>query len=115
MAQLIDSHGVGFQITPTTGGTTGSFAGGTGVTNAYVDLTTIGALSEGPATFSAPTAGSNICEPSVSEKFTAAAPGTSDAIALKLKKPKGLKAITIGPALDNTASSLTSCVAPATC
>ena len=115
VSQLIDSHGAGFEITPVAHETTGSFANGSGVTKAYVDITTIGALSEAPTTFGAPTSGGDVCEPSVSEKFTAATTGASDAIALKLKKPKGLKAITIGPALDNTASTLTSCVAPATC
>ena len=122
VSQLIDGHGAGFKITPTS--STGSFAGGSGETDAYVDKATIDALGDGAASGNPPTFDNGaplgafgnpvLCQPTLSEKFTPAssgpAQGSSDAIAIKLKKPKGLKAITIGPALDSTASTLTSSV-----
>jgi len=111
VAQLIDSHGIGFEITPETSnpGNSGSFLGGSGETKAYVDGASIFALAAGPASFDSPDPLSTICQATLSKKFTAATVGASDAVALKLKKPKGLKAITIGPgSLDNSPSTLTS-------
>ena len=93
----IGTDGVGFDLKagPSQSGTsiTGSFAGGTSESKAYIDATTLNALLGAPATTAAQT--TNICEPLLTGKFTAAAAGASDAVALKLKKPKGLKAITI--------------------
>ena len=96
LGELVSTHGVGFELTAT--GITGSFAGGTSVADAYIDTTTLGAIL-GSASTSAAQSGS-LCEATLSGKFTPAASGpaagSSDAIAIKLKKPKGLKAITIG-------------------
>lgn len=110
LASLVDTHGVGFDLTanPSTAGTSisGSFAGGSTETKAYIDGTTLNAIAGGPSTFDTPS--TSVCEATLSSKFTPAGPGVSDSVAIKLKKPKGLKQITIGPGLfDNTPSSLT--------
>ena len=104
---LTDSHGVGFQLTSGPSDVAGSFAssGSHSVSDAYVDTNTILAIAGGPST----TAGETIspCEATVSEKFTPAATGASDAVAIKLKKPKGLKSIGITTASgDATPSNL---------
>jgi hypothetical protein len=119
-ASFTDAHGAGFLITPDPANPgSGSFSGGTGSTHAYVDAQTIADLLGAPATFDNPTAESalfppltSLCEPTVSAKFTPAPAGggASDSIAVKLKKPKGLKAITIGAGTfdtTNTQSTLT--------
>jgi hypothetical protein len=104
-----DAHGAGLLLTSGHGdvtGATSSFLGSSdSSTTGYVDGNTIAAFAAGPPTFDAPLPGGS-CEPSISEKFTPAAPGTSDAIALKLKKPKGLKGIDITAAPDSFPSHL---------
>jgi len=92
----IGNTGVGFDLTADgTGGTsiTGSFAGGSSESKAYIDGTTLNAILGASATSAAQA--TSVCEPTMSGKFTPAALGASDAVAIKLKKPKGLKAITI--------------------
>jgi hypothetical protein len=89
--------GIGFKLAATT--ITGSFAGGTGVEQAYIDPVTqaaeLGSVFGATATFDSPTA-PNVCEPDLVIKTKPAAPGAAEAIGIKLKKPKGLKAITVG-------------------
>jgi len=106
---LSDAHGTGMQLTSDPADVQpGSFAssGSHSVTNAYVDGATIIAFAAGPASFDAPTP-LGTCQPAVSAKFTPAAVGASDAIAVKLKKPKGFKGIGItNGATDNTPSNL---------
>jgi hypothetical protein len=95
----IGNTGVGFDLQADgSNGTviTGSFAsaaGGHSESKAYIDGTTLGAILSAPSD-SSKNSGS-LCEAQISGKFTPAAPGASDAIAIKLKKPKSLKAITI--------------------
>jgi len=109
LAVLADAHGVGFQLTSAPADVQpGSFAsaGSHSVSNAYVDGGTIFAIAGGPPTFDAPTP-SSVCQPAISAKFTAATVGASDAVAIKLKKPKSLKAVGITTASgDSTPSSL---------
>jgi hypothetical protein len=96
LSDLADSHGVGFELKADgTGGTSisGSFGGGSSDSKAYIDPATLGALLGAPSTSAAQTG--SLCEATLSGKFTPAAAGASDAVAIKLKKPKGLKAITI--------------------
>jgi len=107
VSQLLDSHGAGFDVSSSGG--TGSFAGGTGETKAYVDNVAIASISGAAATTANPTAINpllgiaSLCEPTVTGKFAPAALGAGDSVAIKLKKPKGLKAITIGEGtFDNT-------------
>jgi len=93
----IGNTGVGFDLTADgTGGTsiTGSFAsatGGSSESKAFIDATTLNAILGASATSATQT--TSVCEPLLTGKFTPAAAGASDAIAIKLKKPKGLKAI----------------------
>jgi hypothetical protein len=84
---------VGFELQNNHSGITGSFAGGTSDSKLYIDGTTLNAIIGGPSTSAAQSP--SICEPTLSGKFTAAVPGASDSVAIKLKKPKGLKGITI--------------------
>jgi hypothetical protein len=100
---LIDAHGVGFELTST--GITGSFAGGTSVADAYVGADAFNAISGTPSDSVTPSA--SICEAQVNLKLTPAEPGASDAVKIKLKKPKGLKTIVVGPGLfDSTDSNI---------
>ena len=104
---LSDAHGVGLQLTSGPSDVSaGSFAsaGSHSVSDDFVDGNTILAFAATPATFDSP-APLGTCEASLSEKFTPAAVGASDAIALKLKKPKGFKGIIIGPGSTDSASS----------
>jgi hypothetical protein len=102
---LIDAHGFGFKLSADgTGGTsvTGSFAGGSTATNAYVDPGTLAALTGRASTSAAPKAGSP-CEASIKIKKG----GTPDETAT-LSKPKGFNKIKIGPSTnDQTASTFT--------
>jgi hypothetical protein len=117
LGALADGHGIGFDLKSSSSQIVGSFAGPStsntaSEVKAYIDSTTEGAELGSAATFDNPTAtsslfGPDVCEPQLSEKFTPASPGVSDAVAIKLKKPKGLKAIGIITTPDNTQSTLT--------
>lgn len=107
IATLVDAHGVGFTLASTS--VTGSFAGGSTVSNVYIDANTFNAATGGPADSATPVPVSP-CEAALSIKFTAAGAansGVGDSVSVKLKKPKGLKGITLGPGLfDATPSSI---------
>jgi len=95
---------------------TGSFAGGNSAANAYIDATSLTALTIATLgihpNFATPDL-SDVCEaPMAIKSAVASDPGTggltSDAIAIKVKKPKGLKAIVVGnTALQGCTSSCT--------
>jgi len=112
LATLTDAHGVGFELDADgTGGTsiTGSFSGGSSTSKAYVDGTTFGAITGSGSNGKSTTAANSTspCEPTINGKFTPAASGVSDAVGIKLKKPKGFKLITLGPGLfDSSPSNL---------
>jgi len=87
----------------------GSFGGGTAHTTAYLDGTTLVALlldtlhvvpTVDAGVFGGPTPGlgtiADVCQPSLQVKSAAANGLASDSISIKVKKPKGLKAIGIG-------------------
>jgi len=98
---LIDSHGFGFQlIADGNGGTsvTGSFAGGSAVTNAYVDAGTLAALTGSPASSTVPK--TTVCEASLKIKK----PNTPDE-SVKLVKPKGFNKFKIGPSTNDSTPS----------
>jgi len=101
---LIDAHGFGFQLTADgNNGTsvTGSFAGGSAITKAYVDAGTLAALTGSAASSTTPK--TTVCEASLKIKK----PG-DPAETVKLVKPKGFNKIIIGPSTtDSTPSSVT--------
>ena len=96
-AQAIVNSGLGFAVT---GGTvSGSFAGGTGTTQANVDGATLGyflsstALNPGLVTSATPITGKALpCQPSLKLKLKKGVPTA------KLKKPKGINKIIMDPA-----------------
>jgi hypothetical protein len=97
LAQLADSHGVGFKLT---GGTaTGSFAGSTGETDAYLDAATgpailAGILGPHVSSANAKTIKTlNPCEPGLKIKIPKNPPDIAS-----IKAGKGIKKIGIGPA-----------------
>jgi len=99
---LIDVHGFGFQlIADGNNGTsvTGSFAGGSAITNAYVDAGTLAALTGTAASSTTPK--TTACEASLKIKK----PNTPDET-VKLVKPKGFNKIVIGAAADSTPSNV---------
>jgi hypothetical protein len=86
----IAPSGVGFAIS---GGTvSGSLAGATSTTQAFIDGETLAAVTAAPATSAAPVPTSVLCEPSLKIKPATAKKAES----VKFKKPKGLKSIVIG-------------------
>jgi hypothetical protein len=94
LATLIDTHGVGFQLGILSA--TGITGTPSGLTNAYVDANTIGAILSTPSTSTVPS--TSPCEATIKFKKGVAT----------LKAPKGFKKIAIGPgAFDATPSTLT--------
>jgi hypothetical protein len=135
----IGTDGVGFELSADTrssdssaqkfGSIAGSFAGGVTDTKAYIDGVTLTSILAGPATLTTDPSDSNVgpippglCQPSIQVKAGSNAPGVSDSVAIKVKKNKGLKSITLA---DNSGqgavfaptpanSNLDLCVGPQT-
>jgi len=110
LGSVIEGGYTGFQLSagPANAGlgsdVTGSFAGGNSLAKAFIDASSLTALTIATLgihpNFATPDL-SDVCEASMGIKSAVASdPGTggltSDAIAIKVKKPKGLKQIVVG-------------------
>jgi len=93
--------GVGFGLSG--GSVTGSLAGGTGKTIAFIDGDTLGAVAAAPPTSTNPAPSSNKCQPTLKIK-------AGNNPSASLKPPKGLKKITIGANILNPAEQSSICL-----